>query len=100
MDSVKVARSIVTNRLNSKTEEAKVSSCHTYRGNIEIQAELWMHNNGSWPVGNLADIKTEIEYFPEGLPVSLLMAQPIQLTLYRTGNRAHPLNWQLEHPLF
>ena len=69
MDAVKGARSIVTTRLNGKTEEAKVSSCHTYRGNIEIQAELWMHNNGSWPAGNLADIKTEIEYFPEGLPV-------------------------------
>lgn len=49
-------------------EDAKVAACKTHKGNIEIQAELWMHNTGSWPAANLGNIGGDLNYFPSGLP--------------------------------
>ena len=66
---VGIVATIVVTRTTSESSGANVSSCHTYKGDIEIQAEIWMHNHGSWPAGNLADIGAEIDYFPEGLPL-------------------------------
>ena len=51
-----------------KNDAAKVAACHVYKGDIEIQVELWNHNTGSWPAANLASIGADINYFPEGLP--------------------------------
>ena len=59
---------LIVPRVTGESDAAKKSCCHTYRGDIEIQAEMWMHNTGSWPATNLSDIGTDINYFPEGLP--------------------------------
>ena len=59
---------IVVTHVTNETESAKISTCYAYKGDIEIQAEIWMHNRGSWPAGDLSNIGAEIAYFPEGLP--------------------------------
>ena len=59
---------IVLPRVMGENDRAQISACHTHRGNIEIQAGLWMNQNGSWPAANLGDIGSDINFFPEGLP--------------------------------
>lgn len=49
-------------------DQSKVGACHVYRGDIEIQVEIWRHNTGSWPAANLSDIGADPDYFPQGLP--------------------------------
>ncbi len=60
--------SVVLPRVLGSDESAKSAACATHKGDIEIQAELWMHNTGSWPAGNLGNIGADINYFPAGLP--------------------------------
>lgn len=59
---------IILPRVVGSDEQAKVAACKTNKGDIEIQAELWMHNTGSWPAANLSDIGSDMSYFPEGAP--------------------------------
>jgi general secretion pathway protein G len=59
---------IILPRVLGGDEDAKIAACETNKGNIEIQAEIWMHNTGSWPAANLGIIGTNIDYFPSGLP--------------------------------
>ena len=59
---------LILPRASSGNDAAKVAACHVYKGDIEIQVELWNHNTGSWPAANLASIGADINYFPEGLP--------------------------------
>lgn len=68
---------IAVTRATDTTGAADVSACYTYKGDIEIQAEIWMHNTGSWPLGTLVDIGAEVAYFPEGLPTC-----PVDGTVY------------------
>ncbi len=56
-------------RVFSNNESANVAACHVYKGDIEIQAELWIHNTGSFPAANLATIGADTDYFPDGLPL-------------------------------
>ncbi|MCG8450754.1 MAG: prepilin-type N-terminal cleavage/methylation domain-containing protein [Pirellulales bacterium] len=72
-----VIATIVITHVTSENSGAKAGACHTYKGDIEIQAEIWMHNRGTWPAGNLADIGADTAYFPEGLPTC-----PVDSTAY------------------
>ena len=59
---------IILPRVLGEDEDAKIAACKTHRGHIEIQAELWMHDTGSWPAANLSAIGADVNYFPSGLP--------------------------------
>ncbi len=59
---------VIVPRVFGENDAAKTAACHTYQGDIEIQAELWMHNTGGWPNNSLSDIGAVTAYFPEGLP--------------------------------
>ncbi len=59
---------IILPRVMAENDDAKISACHSHRGNIEIQAELWMNNTGSWPATDLSDVGLDLNYFPQGLP--------------------------------
>jgi general secretion pathway protein G len=48
--------------------DSKIAACKAHKGNIEVQAELWLHDTGSWPTTNLSNIGTNLDYFPAGLP--------------------------------
>ncbi len=59
---------IMVPRLAGSDDSSEVAGCHVHKGDIEIQAELWRTNTGSWPAANLAAIGADTNYFPEGLP--------------------------------
>jgi len=59
---------VIVTRVAGNTDAADIAACHVYKGDIEIQAELWNHNTGAWPAVNLATIGVDWNYFPEGLP--------------------------------
>jgi prepilin-type N-terminal cleavage/methylation domain-containing protein len=63
-----VLASIVVPRIADRGESAKTNSCQVTKGNIEVQAELWFRNKGSWPASNLSNIGADTDYFPDGLP--------------------------------
>lgn len=63
-----IVAAIVMPRLSSHSQEVRINSCHVHRGNIEVQAELWLRNHREWPASNLGDIGTTDRYFPDGLP--------------------------------
>ncbi len=60
---------VIVSRVAGNTDTADIAACYVYKGDIEIHAELWNHNTGSWPAANLATIGADLNYFPEGLPV-------------------------------
>ncbi len=64
-----IVAAVIVTRVTGGSDDAEIAACHVYKGDIEIQAELWIHNRGSWPASNLAAIGADINYFPEGLPV-------------------------------
>jgi len=59
---------VILPRVVGQSDASKVAACHTYQGDIEIQAEMWKHNTGFWPAANLSDIGADLNSFPEGLP--------------------------------
>jgi len=64
-----IIATIVISRLSAPSAEAKKNSCFVNRGNIEVQAQRWYRNKGTWPASNLSDIAADSSYFPDGLPV-------------------------------
>jgi general secretion pathway protein G len=60
---------IILPRVSGGDEQSRIAACKTHKGNIEVQAELWLHDAGSWPMANLSNIGSDVVYFPEGLPV-------------------------------
>lgn len=59
---------IILPRLGDRNERSQIAACAAHKGNIEIQAELWLHETGAWPAGDLSDIGADLDYFPQGLP--------------------------------
>jgi prepilin-type N-terminal cleavage/methylation domain-containing protein len=59
---------IILPRVLNEDEDSKIAACESHKGNIEVQAELWMHNTGTWPAGNLTDVGGDTNYFPSQLP--------------------------------
>lgn len=59
---------IILPRVTGEDEGAKIAGCETHKGHIEVQAELWLQNTGSWPAANLSNIGADANYFPSGLP--------------------------------
>ena len=55
-------------RATSHVDEAKREACFMHQGEIELQAQLWRRNQGSFPAASLSDIGADTAYFPEGLP--------------------------------
>lgn len=60
---------LILPRVTGQHAAAQWAACQSTKGDIEIQAELWKHNTGSWPAGDLSDIEANLSYFPEGIPV-------------------------------
>ncbi len=68
---------VILPRLLSGGDSGKTAACHTYKGDIEIQAELWKYNTGAWPAADLSNIGGDLNYFPGGLPTC-----PVDQTSY------------------
>ncbi len=69
---------LIVPRFGKQSFEAKKRSCHVYRGQIEVQAQLWYKATGRWPASDLSDIARDATYFPDGLPVC-----PVDGSAYR-----------------
>lgn len=59
---------VIIPRVTASDESADIAACQVFKGDIEIQAELWLHNMCSWPTTNMTTIGADTNYFPEGLP--------------------------------
>ena len=59
---------VVVTRIGDHEASADIAACRVYKGNIEVQTELWRQNTGAWPAADLGAIGSNLNYFPEGLP--------------------------------
>lgn len=59
------------------SKKAKVQNCEKNRGIINKQVESYYFVEGTWPMDDLSDIKTNVYYFPDGIPTC-----PVDLTSY------------------
>ena len=65
---VGILSAIVISRFLGPSDVAKRNACYVYKGEIELQAQLWFRNTGTWPDANLTAIGSDPTYFPSGLP--------------------------------
>jgi general secretion pathway protein G len=59
---------VILPRVVGGSDSGETAACHTHKGDIEIQAELWITNTGAWPAADLSTISGDLNYFPSGLP--------------------------------
>ena len=74
---ISILAAIVIPRFTVSTKRAKVQSCEMNRSIINKQVEGYYFLEGTWPVDSLDDIKTNYNYFPDGIPTC-----PVDLTSY------------------
>ena len=60
---------VVVPRVIHTTKTARYRSCNANVAQIDKQVELWHAHKGTWPAGDLQDIKNDPDYFPDGIPV-------------------------------
>ena len=60
---------LIIPRVVSHVDEARQNTCHTNQSDVELQAQLWRRDHGSFPAADLSDIGADTVYFPEGVPV-------------------------------
>lgn len=64
-----ILAAVLIPRATSHVGEAERRACSMHQGEIELQAQLWRRNHGGFPAANLSDIGSNLDYFPEGVPV-------------------------------
>lgn len=84
--------SVVLARLPINSLDSKKNACYTNRRSIEVQAELWYRNKGTWPAADLSDMGTDPAYFPDGLPTC-----PVDGTAYVLDGITHQVSGH-DHP--
>ena len=58
---------IAAPRFVGSSEQAKQAACNTNKANIEVQAQLWFRNKGTWPLGSMSNMMADGDYFPDGV---------------------------------
>ena len=83
---------VVIPRLAENSFDSKSSACYINKRDIEVQAELWYRNKGSWPAQNLSDIGADTAYFPDGLRLCPVDGSGYTLdgTTHRVTGHEHP----------
>ena len=74
---IAILATMVIPRIQGKTAEANQNACSMNKAEIELQAQLWYRNHGSYPASSLSDAGADVNYFPEGLPTC-----PVDNTAY------------------
>ncbi len=79
-------------RLLGNSLDTKKNTCYMHVRDIEVQAELWYRDHGSWPAVDLGDIEADGDYFPDGLPSCPVDGAPYALdgTTHRVTGHGHP----------
>ncbi len=74
---ISILAAIVIPRFAISTKKAKVQSCEMNRAIINKQVESFYVAESTWPDLNMWDLKTNVNYFPDGIPTC-----PVDLTSY------------------
>ncbi|HOO56222.1 MAG TPA: type II secretion system protein [bacterium] len=74
---ISILAAIVIPRFAISTQRAKVQACEMNRAIINKQVEAYYFIEATWPLDSLTDIKTNDNYFPDGIPTC-----PIDETSY------------------
>ena len=79
-------------RIVGNSLDAKKNTCYMNVRDVEVQAELWYRNQGTWPAADLSEMGADSGYFPDGLP-----SCPVDGTTYtfdgvsqRIAGHSHP----------
>lgn len=74
---ISILAAIVIPRFSTGSRLAKIQSCEMNRSIMNTQVEVYYFTEGTWPLDSLADIRTNLNYFPDGIPTC-----PVDLTSY------------------
>jgi len=74
---ISILAAIVIPRYSITSKRAKVQACEMNRSILNKEIESYVFLEGTWPVDSLDDIKTNYNYFPDGIPTC-----PVDLTSY------------------
>jgi general secretion pathway protein G len=74
---ISILAAIVIPRFTVSAKRAKVQACEMNRAIINKQVEAYYFVEATWPVDALDDIKTNDNYFPDGIPTC-----PVDATSY------------------
>ena len=75
---------IVIPRVLVSTVDAKRNACAQNVANINTQVERWYFEKGTWPLDDISDMGTDVNYFPDGIP-----ACPVDATAYALDPVTH-----------
>jgi general secretion pathway protein G len=78
---ISILAAIVIPRFAVSTKRAKVQSCEMNRAIINKQIEAYYFVEATWPMDDMGDIKTNENYFPDGIPTC-----PVDLTSYELAS--------------
>jgi general secretion pathway protein G len=84
---------VVLPRLSGGSLDSKRNACYVSVADIEVQAELWYRNKGTWPATDLSNMGADVEYCPDGLPLC-----PVNGTAYVLDGATHQVIGH-NHPL-
>ena len=65
---VVIVAAVLIPRATSQVDEGNRQACFVNKGEVELQAQLWRRNKGTFPAANLSDVGADLNYFPEELP--------------------------------
>jgi len=74
---ISILGAIVIPRFAVSQKRARVQACEIQRSIINKQVEAYFFIEATWPFDSLSDIKTNVNYFPDGIPTC-----PVDLTSY------------------
>ena len=65
---ISILAAIVIPRITMSSKRAKVQACEMNRSIINTQVEVYYFTEGTWPMDDLYDVKSNASYFPDGIP--------------------------------
>ena len=94
---ISILAGIVIPRFVISTKRAKVQACEMNRAIINKQVESFYFVEATWPIDSLIDIRTNNNYFPDGIPTcpidgtsySLAPSPSHRVTTHREGDGTH-----------
>jgi len=94
---ISILAAIVIPRFVISTKRAKVQACEMNRAIINKQVESYYFTEATWPLDDITDIETNVNYFPDGVPTCpvdstsyVLMTSPVhRVSGHHEGDGTH-----------
>jgi Tfp pilus assembly protein PilE len=84
---ISIIAAIAIPRFRGVVQNAKYQACRTNVANINALVQLYYIKEGTWPLVNLSDIKTNVNYFPEQQLPDCPVTTGAAYFIYPTGHR-------------